>query len=44
VLLPKPVPVYVTYLTARADAGQLTFADDPYGRDSHGGTAVAALN
>jgi murein L,D-transpeptidase YcbB/YkuD len=34
VLLPSPVPIYVTYLTAHVDGGQLTFADDPYGRDS----------
>jgi murein L,D-transpeptidase YcbB/YkuD len=33
VLLPKPVPVYVTYLTARVDNGQLTLVDDVYGRD-----------
>ena len=34
VLLPKPVPIYVTYLTAHLDGGQLTFVDDPYGRDN----------
>jgi murein L,D-transpeptidase YcbB/YkuD len=34
VLLPNPVPVYVTYLTARADDGQLTLLDDVYGRDA----------
>jgi murein L,D-transpeptidase YcbB/YkuD len=39
VLLPKPVPVYVTYLTAQADGGRLTLLDDIYGRD----TQVAAL-
>jgi murein L,D-transpeptidase YcbB/YkuD len=33
VLLPKPVPVYITYLTARVDNGQLTLVDDIYGRD-----------
>jgi murein L,D-transpeptidase YcbB/YkuD len=33
VRLPKGVPVYITYLTAHADAGQLTFADDVYGLD-----------
>jgi murein L,D-transpeptidase YcbB/YkuD len=33
VLLPKPVPIYVTYFTAHADGGQLSFADDRYGRD-----------
>lgn len=34
VMLPKPVPVYVTYLTAQADDGRLALADDIYGRDS----------
>jgi len=34
VLLPGPVPIYVTYLTTRVDGGQLSFADDPYGRNS----------
>ena len=39
VLLPTPVPIYVTYLTAQVDGGQLSFVDDIYGRD----TQVAAL-
>ena len=43
VLLPKPVPVYVTYLTAQANDGQLTYVDDVYGRDSGGVSALAAL-
>ena len=34
ILLPSPVPIYVTYLTAHVDNGQLTFVDDPYGRES----------
>jgi L,D-transpeptidase YcbB len=34
VLLPSPVPIYVTYLTAQANGGQLSFIDDIYGRDS----------
>ena len=42
-LLPKPVPIYVTYLTARVDGGQLSFADDVYGRDSQRARAIAAL-
>jgi murein L,D-transpeptidase YcbB/YkuD len=44
--LPKPVPVFVTYLTAHADDGQLTLADDIYGRvaGQSGGTEVAALH
>jgi murein L,D-transpeptidase YcbB/YkuD len=33
VLLPSPVPIYVTYLTARVDGGQLSFANDIYRRD-----------
>ena len=33
VALPTPVPIYVTYLTAQAHDGQLTFVDDIYGRD-----------
>jgi murein L,D-transpeptidase YcbB/YkuD len=28
VLLPTPVPIYVTYLTAHVDGGQLAFVDD----------------
>jgi L,D-transpeptidase YcbB len=40
VLLPKPVPIYVTYLTAEADGEQLTLLDDVYGRDT---AAMAAL-
>ena len=39
VLLPAPVPIYVTYLTAQVDNGQISYVDDIYGRDR----AVAAL-
>jgi murein L,D-transpeptidase YcbB/YkuD len=44
--LPKPVPVFVTYLTAHAEDGQLTLADDIYGRDAEqsGGVQIAALH
>jgi len=42
VLLPTPVPIYVTYLTAHVDGGQLAFVDDIYGRDSQR-QQVAAL-
>jgi len=28
------VPIYVTYLTAQAHDGQLSFVDDIYGRDA----------
>jgi L,D-transpeptidase YcbB len=33
-LLPTPVPIYVTYLTAQVQDGQLAFVDDIYGRDA----------
>jgi murein L,D-transpeptidase YcbB/YkuD len=39
VTLPTPVPIYVTYLTAQAHDGQLSFVDDIYGRDQQ----IAAL-
>jgi len=42
VLLPAPVPIYVTYLTAHVDGGQLAFVDDIYGRDTQS-LQVAAL-
>ncbi|WP_308516792.1 L,D-transpeptidase family protein [Sphingomonas flavescens] len=33
--LPKPVPVYMTYLTAQPTASGIQFMPDPYGRDAH---------
>jgi L,D-transpeptidase YcbB len=39
VLLPSPVPIYLTYLTAQVSNGQISFVDDIYGRDAQ----VAAL-
>ena len=39
VTLPTPVPIYVTYLTAQVQNGQLSFVDDIYGRDQR----IAAL-
>lgn len=42
-LLPTPVPIYVTYLTAQADGGQLSFVDDPYGRDAQQALRVSSL-
>jgi L,D-transpeptidase YcbB len=42
VALPVPVPIYITYLTAQAHDGQLSFVDDVYGRDAHA-EQVAAL-
>jgi murein L,D-transpeptidase YcbB/YkuD len=31
--VPTPVPVYVTYLTAAPENGEIAFRDDFYGRD-----------
>ena len=42
VLLPTPVPIYVTYLTAQVNGGQLSFVDDIYGHDARD-SQVAAL-
>ena len=42
VALAKPVPIYVTYLTAQADDGRLSFVDDIYGHDARA-MRVAAL-
>ena len=39
VLLPTPVPIFVTYLTAQASGGQISFVDDIYGRDRAGSAA-----
>jgi len=36
VLLPSPVPIYLTYLTAHVRDGQLAFVDDNYRRDEQG--------
>ncbi len=33
-LLPTPVPIFVTYLTAQVQDGRLAFVDDIYGRDA----------
>ena len=41
--LPTPVPIYVTYVTAQADNGQLSFVDDVYGRDNGGRTRSVAM-
>jgi murein L,D-transpeptidase YcbB/YkuD len=40
VLLPKPVPIYVTYLTALPSNGQIALTEDVYGRDT---PSMAAL-
>jgi L,D-transpeptidase YcbB len=39
--LPTPVPIYVTYLTAQVNGGQLSYVDDIYGMDQ--AAEVAAL-
>jgi murein L,D-transpeptidase YcbB/YkuD len=41
VLLPKGVPVYVTYLTARSDGSKVTYLDDTYGLDASAGRMAA---
>jgi murein L,D-transpeptidase YcbB/YkuD len=33
-LLPTPVPIFLTYLTAQVQNGQLAFVDDAYGLDT----------
>lgn len=43
VLLPSPVPIYVTYLTAQGAGGQLSFVDDVYSHDAERNAQVAAL-
>ena len=39
--LPRPVPLYVTYLTARAEGGRVAVSADPYARDRQ---ALAVLD
>jgi murein L,D-transpeptidase YcbB/YkuD len=34
VMLPQPVPVYITYLTAMPDGATIAYYDDAYGRDA----------
>ncbi|MEO6224536.1 MAG: L,D-transpeptidase family protein [Sphingomicrobium sp.] len=43
VALPKPMPIYVTYLTAQAHAGELSFVDDAYGLDARRLSQTASL-
>ena len=40
--LPTPVPIYITYLTAQANNGELSYVDDIYGLDQ--ASEVAALH
>ena len=39
--LPKPVPIYITYLTARPDGDRIAVGSDPYAHDRQ---ALAALD
>jgi L,D-transpeptidase YcbB len=41
--LPRPTPVFVTYLTAHAEDGQLSLIDDVYDRDSQPAAVMAGL-
>lgn len=41
VLLPELVPIYITYLTARVEGGQVAFAPDPYKLDRVARPALA---
>jgi L,D-transpeptidase YcbB len=40
--LPRGVPVFVTYITAQPENGQLTFLKDVYGWDPSGGSRIAS--
>ena len=40
--LPRGVPIYVTYLTAIPEGGQLTFVKDIYGWDTSGSGRIAS--
>jgi murein L,D-transpeptidase YcbB/YkuD len=40
--LRQPVPVYITYLTVRAEEGRLALGLDPYGRDDAAGRSALA--
>ena len=42
VSLPQPVPVYVTYLTARVEGGRVALAPNVYGLDMPGTTQLAS--
>ena len=42
VALAEPVPVYVTYFTARPEDGRVAFTDDVYGLDGGAGPRIAA--
>jgi len=44
IALPRPVPVYVTYLTAQSDDGRIALLSDSYGRDRSTGAALASAS
>ena len=44
VQLPSGVPIYVTYLTARVEDGQLSFLNDVYGLDAKAASSPAAAH
>ena len=39
--LAEPVPVFITYLTLRNDAGQVALGPDPYARDAAAAGSLA---
>jgi murein L,D-transpeptidase YcbB/YkuD len=42
VQLQRPVPIFLTYVTAQVKNGQIAYLDDPYGWDKAGKTQVAS--
>ena len=42
VVLPTPVPVYLTYMTARPEGGTIAYEPDPYRLDGAGGTKMVS--
>ena len=44
IMLPEPVPVYITYFTVMADADGVQFRDDLYGRDDDALIALRSRN
>lgn len=41
IVIPQPVPIYVTYLTVQPDKARMAFRDDVYGRDDPRGKGRA---
>ena len=42
VVLPTPVPVYLTYMTARPEGGTIAYEPDPYRLDRAGGSKMVS--